>query len=357
MTDELQDLKDLAEKAGLPPGTLVHVGEPPTETPQITVMAYSDGQLEERRSANLDGVFPLRDEPWVTWVDLAGLRDVKALEQIGRCLSLHPLVMEDILNTTEMPKLDDLGGYLYIVLKSLYFDPQLQEVTREQISLILGPNYVLSFQESIGDNLESVRERLRAGRGRLRGEKADYLLYSILDRIVDDYFVALEQLGDRLEGVEDELVERPGSHSLHAIYALKREMIVMRRAVWPLREVLSSLQRSHSSLVRPSTAIYLRDLFDHTMHVLETVEIFRDMLSGMLDIYLSSMSNRLNEVMKVLTMVGTIFIPLTFLAGVYGMNFRFFPEIGWRWGYLFFWLLCLLVAAGMMVFFRRRKWL
>lgn len=357
MTEELQDIKNIAEKAGLPPGALVQVGDAPAAAPQITVMAYNDGQLEERRSADLSEVLHQRDEPWVTWVDVAGLRDVKMLEQIGRCYNLHPLVLEDILNTAEMPKLDDLGGYLYIVLKSLYFDEQRQEVTREQISLILGPNYVLSFQESTGDNLESVRERLRSGRGRVRGEKADYLLYSILDRIVDDYFVALERLGDRLEDIEDELVERPRSANLQDIYALKREMIVMRRAVWPLREVLSSLQRSHSSLVRPSTAIYLRDLFDHTMHVLETVETFRDMLSGMLDIYLSSISNRMNEIMKVLTMVGTIFIPLTFLAGVYGMNFRYFPEIGWRLGYLFFWILCLLVTIGMVVFFRRRRWL
>jgi magnesium transporter len=363
MTD---DLDQVAQKAGLPPGTPSYVGEPHTAAPTIRALWYDEEQLVERQGAPLDEALAPSPAGQVLWLDIAGLHDVALVEAVGQRFGLHPLVMEDILNTAERPKLDDLGDSLYIVLKALYYDERDNEVVDEQISLVLGPGYLLSFQESKGEDLESVRERIRTGRGRIRAQGADYLLYSILDRIVDDYFIVLERLGDRIEGLEDELVQDPRTQSLQAIYALKREMITMRRAAWPLREVLGALQRMapgaasatpQAALVQRTTAIYLRDLYDHTMHVMETVETFRDMLSGMLDIYLSSISNRMNEIMKVLTMVGTLFIPLTFLAGVYGMNFRYFPEIGWSWGYPLFWVLSIGIAIGMGLFFRRKRWL
>lgn len=353
------DLSQLAQKVGAPPGTLSYIGEARTEPPLLDALWYDETSLEERQGTHLEEV--LGEETLAAgrtlWLDVLGVHEVPLIEEIGRRFGLHPLVLEDILNTAEQPKMDDLGDYLYLVTKALYYDAERDLVLDEQISLVLGNGFVLSFQERGGEDLQSVRERLRAGRGRIRTQGADYLLYAILDRIVDDYFVVLEKLGDRIETLEDEVVRNPRSQSLQVLYALKRQLVAMRRVVWPLREVLGALQRGQSPLIQRSTAIYLRDLSDHTMHVLETVETFRDMLSGMLDIYLSSISNRMNEIMKVLTMVGTVFIPLTFLAGVYGMNFRYFPEIEWRWGYPFFWGVSILIAIGMALYFRRKGWL
>jgi len=229
----------------------------------------------------------------------------------------------------------------------------------EQVSLILGPNFVISFQEEgkEGDLFEVVRERLRSSKGKLRKMGADYLLYALLDAIVDGYFVILERLGERIEVLEEELLANPSQLTLQNIHTMKREMIFLRKSVWPLREVISGLQRGESPLITETTGPYLRDVYDHTIQVIDAVESFRDMLAGMLDIYLSSISNRLNEVMKLLTIIATIFIPLTFIVGVYGMNFKLMPELEWRWGYPAVWLVMVVVAGLMLAFFRRKRWL
>ncbi len=349
-------VKKRSVKAGLPPGSLVYVGEQRTEQAHITVIEYGEGVFRERALDDLTECSPCRDASTVTWIDVDLVHQVDLVARIGECFGLHPLVVEDILNTDQRPKMEDFGEYFYVVFRALTCNGERWAMESEQISLILGANYVLSFQEKSGAVFAKVRERIRAGKGRIDRSGADYLAYTLLDTVVDNYFIVLERLGDRIEALEDALVTNPASSTLRVIHALKRDLIFLRRSVWPLREVLSGLQREDSSLVRESTRVYLRDVYDHTIHAIDTLETFRDMISGMLDIYLSSMSNRLNEVMKVLTIIATIFIPLTFIAGVYGMNFRHMPELEWRWGYPAVMLFMAAVSGFMVVCFKRKKW-
>ena len=299
----------------------------------------------------------MRGKRTVTWVNVDGIHLLAETAAMGDCLELHPLVLEDVANTNQRPKAEDYGDYLYVVLKMLAYDDEANQTTSEQISLVLGPDYVVSFQERPGDVFGAIRERIRSAKGRIRKMGADYLAYCLLDALVDNYFVVLEKIGDRIEFFEDQLVTEPTAGTLHEIHNLKREMIFLRKSVWPLREVIGALQRGESKLIQDSTGIYLRDVYDHTIQVIDTAETFRDMLSGMLDIYLSSVSNRMNEVMKVLTVIATIFIPLTFLAGVYGMNFKHMPELQWVWAYPALWLVMLAIALVMLLYFHRRKWL
>jgi len=271
--------------------------------------------------------------------------------------NLHHLVIEDIHNTYQRPKAEDYEDFLYIVLKMISWDENLNQAQAEQVSMILGKGYVLSFKEDPGDIFDPVRVRLREGKGRIRKSGADYLAYALLDQVVDNYFLVLENLGERIESLEEELTTNPSPATLKAIHHLKRELIFLRKSVWPLREAINSLERGDSSLFQAETLVYLRDLYDHTIQVMDTIETFRDMVSGMLDIYLSSISNRMNEIMKVLTIIATIFIPLTFIAGVYGMNFANMPELQWPWGYFAVWGVMILVAGGMIIFFKRKGWL
>jgi magnesium transporter len=343
-----------SQKAGLPPGTLVHVGEPGAEKPRISVMVYDVMRLEEEYVDHVGGVFPLQDAPVVTWINVDGIHDVDIVEELGARLGLHPLVLEDILNPEQRPKMEDLGDYLYVVLKMVDWDDQRGEITMEQVSVLVGANYVVSLQERPGgDVLDPIRARIREAKGSIRGDGPDYLAYSILDGVVDRYFGVLEGLGEKVEDLEEELVFSPLPETLHELHALKREMIYMRKAVWPLREVVAALERSGSLLIQASTVPYLRDVYDHTVQVMDAVETVRDML----DIYLSSISNRMNEVMKVLTIFASIFIPLTFIAGVYGMNFDYMPELAWRWGYPAVWLVMLGVGLAMLWYFRKKRWL
>jgi magnesium transporter len=350
-------IKKRSKKAGLPPGTLVHIGEQKAEKVSITVIDYDEGRLQEEEIETVEECFPFKDKPTVTWINVDGIHQVEILELLGECFGLHPLVLEDILNTDQRPKLEDFGDYIFVVLKTFSYNDQSDEVEPEQISLILGPSLVMSFQEREGDVFNPIRERIRTGKGRIRRMGADYLAYALLDLVVDNYFTVLEQVGEKVEFLEEELVTSPTPETLQTIHNLKREMIFLRKSVWPLREVVGALERGESSLIKESTGIYLRDVYDHTIQVIDTIETFRDMISGMLDIYLSSVSNRMNEVMKVLTIIATIFIPLTLIAGIYGMNFQYMPELGWRWGYPIVWLVMLAIGAVMLVYFRRKKWL
>ncbi len=350
-------IKKRSEKAGLPPGTLVHIGEKKAETLKITVMDYDEAHFQEKEIKTIEECFLFKDKPTVTWINIDGLHQVEIIEKLGECYGLHPLVLEDILNTDQRPKMEDYGEYLYIVLRMLNYNDKSSEIESEQVSLILGSNFVISFQETEGDVFDPIRERIRNGKGRIRKMGADYLTYALLDAIVDNYFIILEKLGEKIEFLEEELVTRPTSETLQTIHYLKREMIFLRKAVWPLREVISGLERGEPPLVKGTTRIYLRDVYDHTIQVIDSIETFRDMVSGMLDIYLSSVSNRLNSVMKVLTIIATIFMPLTFLAGIYGMNFKHMPELEWRWGYPFLWLVMGGIGVFMLLYFRKKKWL
>lgn len=351
-------VKERSKKAGLPPGTLVHIGEKMREGTKITILDYDEQHFQEQESKAVDECLLFKDKPTVTWVNVDGIHEVEVLERLGDCFGLHPLVLEDILNTDQRPKMEDYGDYIYTVLKMLYHNDESDGVVTEQISLVLGPNFVISFQEGKkGDVFDPVRERIRNGKGRIRSMGADYLAYSLIDSIVDNYFIILETLGEKIEFLEEELVTNPRPETVQTIHDLKRAMIFLRKSVWPLREVVSGLERGESPLIQESTGIYLRDVYDHTIQVIDAVETFRDMLSGMLDIYLSSISNRMNEVMKVLTIIATIFIPLTFIAGVYGMNFRYMPELERPWAYPMVWLIMLAIGVLMLIYFRRKRWL
>jgi len=346
-----------SEKSGLPPGTLIHIGKQKTEKVRISIIDYDEQQLEEKEAQTVEECFPFKDKPTVTWINVDGVHDVTLIEQLGSQFGFHPLLQEDIMNTDQRPKLEDHEQYLFIVLKMLYHDPAADEITAEQVSLILGSKFLLSFQEREGDVFEPVRDRIRTKKGRIRKAGADFLAYALIDAIVDHYFVILEQLEEKIEEAEEELVANPTPETLRAIHRLKRAMIFLSKSVWPLREVINGLEDSDSPLMHDSTGIYLRDLYDHIIQVLDTMENFREMIAGMFDIYLSSISNKLNEVMKVLTIIATIFIPLTFLAGVYGMNFRYMPELEWRWGYPVIWAVMLAVLIVMVGYFRKKRWI
>jgi magnesium transporter len=313
--------------------------------------------MEEKEVKEIDEAFLLKDNKRITWINIDGLQKISIIEKIGNHFNLHPLVLEDIANTGQRPKMEDYTDYLFVVLKMLQYSEEDTEIKGEQVSLILGSNWVLSFQETEGDVFDLIRERIRTDKGSIRKMGADYLLYVLMDAIVDNYFAVLEKVGEKIEEIEDETVSNPSPETLQTIHDLKRQMITLRKSVWPLREVISRLERWESKLINESTDIFLRDLYDHTIQVIDAVETFRDMLSGMLDIYMSSVSNRMNEVMKVLTIIATIFLPLTLVAGIYGMNFRLMPELQWEMGYPFALLIMLAVGITMLIYFKRRNWL
>ena len=352
----MKSRKKSKSKVGLAPGTSVYIGPERTTPCRITVFDYNKESCEERELATAEEAFPYRDTPTVTWLNVDGVHDVELVEKLGGHFHIHPLVLEDIVHTAQRPKVEDFDDYAYLVVRMLSRDDAGRLVT-EQVSLLLGARWVLSFQEQPGDVFDPIRTRLRAGKGRLRGAGSDYLLYSLLDAVVDNYFVVFELYGEQIEEIEQRLAVAPTRELLSAIHALKRELTAVRRSVWPLREAVNALLRAESALVSPTTVTYLRDVYDHTVQVIETVEAYRETVSGLLDLYLSSISNRMNEVMKVLTIIATIFIPLTFIAGIYGMNFAFMPELNWRWGYFIVLGAMVVVVLGMLHYFRRRRWL
>lgn len=349
-------IRKRGKKIGLPPGTPVYVGELKEEEVRISIIDYDERNFQEREAKTSEECFPFKDTPTVTWINIDGIHDVDIIDKIGKHFDLHPLIMEDIMNTEQRPKMEDFANYIYVVLKMLYYDDKENETKVEQVSVILGDHFVISFQERRGDVFDSIRERIRNGKGRIRKMGADYLAYSLLDTIVDNYFTILEKLGDRIEELEERMVTDPKPKTLHEIHRLKREMVFLRKSVWPLRELINGLERGESPLIHKSTNIYLRDVYDHTIQVIDTIETYRDMLSGLHDTYLSSISNRMNEIMKVLTIIATIFIPLTFIAGIYGMNFEFMPELKWRWAYFIVWGVIIVIAIYMITYFKRRKW-
>ena len=349
--------KRASKVAGLPPGTLVHVGEKRLDRATINVFDYDEESLSEKDVPKPEDCFAFRDKPTVTWINVNGLHDVSIIEQLGTHFGLHPLVMEDILHTAQRPKVEDYDQYIYAVVKMLTYDDETREIGAEQVSLILGSRFVLSFQEREGDVFGPVRQRIRSAKGRIRKMGADYLLHGLLDSVVDGYFTVLEKVNERAETLQDALTTELIPTTQREIHELRRQLIFLRKSVWPLREAVGALQRGQSTLISDSTDVYLRDLYDHTIQVMETVDTLRDMCSGLLDIYLASISNRMNEIMKVLTIIASLFIPLTFIAGVYGMNFEHMPELAWRWSYPVVWVVMIGAVASMLVYFRKRGWI
>jgi len=349
--------KKAAKKAGLPPGTLVHIGDKKTARSRIDIMDYDENHLEEKTDVTPEASLPFKARPTVTWINVIGVHDVDTVETLGKAFDIHPLVLEDIVHTGQRPKLEDMGDYLYIVLKMIFHEPAADDFELEQVSLIVGSSFVLSFQEKEGDVFQPIRDRIARGRGRIRGATSAYLAYALMDTIVDNYFLTLEQVGERMEALQTEVLSNPDPSTLKVIQDMKRNMIFLRKSVWPLRETISKMERCESALIPDALGPYLRDVYDHTIQVIDTVETFRDTLSSTLDIYLSSLSNRMNEVMKVLTIIATIFIPMTFIAGIYGMNFQFMPELKWPWGYPMFWGIVIVIGGVMVLYFKKKKWL
>ncbi len=355
-------IKKLSKKAGAPPGTVTYVGTEREHAVTVEVIDYDADNLRELKDAAIDDILPFRDSQTVSWINVSGVHDIETVQVIGGHFNIHPLILEDIVNTGTRPKLEEQDGLITIIMKMQRLDKD-GAPTSEQVSFVVGPSTVVSFQEQPGDVFEAVRDRIRKTTPRVRFMTTDYLAYALMDAIVDNYFAVLEDAGQRIEELEGRLVTSPRREDLEEIYDLKRELLQMRRRVWPLREVIGGLLRSESPLVQQTTLPYIRDLYEHVVQVIDTVETFRDMASGLLDIYLSSVSNRMNEVMKVLTIIATIFIPLGFLAGVYGMNFDTeasgwnMPELGLPFGYIGFWTVAILIGGGLLWFFRRKGWL
>ncbi len=343
-------------KAGLPPGSLVYVGGQTSPTTTITLFDYDTERYAEKAIKTIEECVPFKDQKSITWINVDGLKETALIAKLDHLFGVHPLVLEDIVNTDQRPKMEDYGEYIYVVLKMLYLDPQTQDIISEQLSLIIGTNYVLSFQEKEGDYFDNIRGRIRNNKGRVRKMGADYLAYVLLDTIVDNYFLVLEKIERDIAQVEDRLMGTTGIHSTD-LHHLKRELISLRKQISPVRELVNAMQRADSKIIKKETEIYWRDLHDHIISVMDAIESFRDILSGLHDIYLSSINTKMNEIMKVLTVISTIFMPLTFIAGVYGMNFKYMPELEWESGYYEILTAMLVVALLMVLYFKRKKWL
>ena len=347
--------KKVSKPVGLSPGTVIETATAGAAV-GITIFDYDVKTLTEKMVQRIEECFPFKESPTVTWINLEGI-DPQTIKKIDEHFGVHPLVSEDIVSLGQRPKMEDYGEYIFIVLKMIYFNVKANEIVDEQVSVILGANFVISIQEQEGDVFDPIRQRIRGGKGRIRTMGADYLAYALLDAVIDNYFVILEKRGEDIEKLENVIIGSPGREMGHEIHRLKRDVIYLRKQIWPLREVISGLQRNESKLVSKQIGIYLRDVYDHTIQVIDTIESFRDILSGLHDIYLASISNRMNEIMKVLTIFSAIFIPLTFMAGIYGMNFEHMPELNWKYGYFVLLALMAGVAIGLLLYFKRKKWL
>ena len=357
MRSMFDEIKKFAGKTGLSPGTLTPVEGKSSHPVKLTRIYYNPADLEESSLESPEQLSALSDpETGVSWLNLDGIHNIDWIREMGERYEIHPLAQEDIVNSAQRAKFDEFDNSLYMVLRMLSYNDSKDCVEDEQISLLLKPGLLLSFQEHPGDVFAGVRLRINEGRKRLRSGGSDYLAYALIDAIVDHYFVVLEKLGERIELLEEEVTNRPSPATLEKIHNCKRELLFLRKSVWPLREVISSVQREESPLFVPETLLFMRDVYDHTIQVIDTVETYRDIVSGLVDLYLSSVSHRMNEVMKVLTIIATIFIPLTFIAGIYGMNFARMPELQWDLGYPVVLGVMLIVALIMILFFKRRHW-
>lgn len=344
-----------APQPGLPPGTSVFIGEQKVDKPIVTLVQFNETQFFEKQAT--DGVPTAEVGDFINWYDVKGLHDVALIDKIGKQHKVHDLVLEDISDTQQRPKFEEYDDGIFITLKALTFDPENQEILTEHIALYAGPNFVLSFQEKDDDTFAAVRERIRNSSGRIRQRKSDYLAYALADSVVDYYFVILDQIQDVIESVEEEILYNPNNWSKSKIHHLKLQMLTLRKSLLPLREAINWFAKSECVIVQESTDVFTRDLYDHIVQVIDMVETYRDILNGLYDLYLSEIGYRTNNVVRVLTIISTIFMPLTFLVGVYGMNFDNLPELHWKYGYYLVWGMMILLVIGMLIYFRRKKWL
>ncbi|MCF8295909.1 MAG: magnesium/cobalt transporter CorA [Saprospiraceae bacterium] len=349
--------KNISKKTGLPPGALVHIGSRKTDKVKISIIDYNANNYSESIVEKTEDCYSFKDSDSVSWINIDGLHDIDSIDSLGQHFNLHRLLLEDVLNTNHRPKLEEFDNCLFVSLKMLGISKDGKSVVYEQISLVLGKNWLITFQEIEGDIFESLRQRLREKKGNIREKGADYLFYRIIDTIVDNYFIVTEHISEVIEGLEEKAINNPDDKLMQDIQQLKKQLINLRKAVNPLREIVASLEKDSSSLIHKGTVRYLRDVYEHIIHVNESIETERDMLGSIMDLYQTGVSNRMNKVMQVLTIIATIFIPMTFIAGVYGMNFDFMPELHWKYGYLGAWGIMLAVLAAMLAFFKRKRWL
>lgn len=343
-------------KIGLPPGTIVHLGDHATGQTACSQITYNTHKC--CRSDAIDpGQIDITDTTSTTWVRVEGINHTEVIEQIGAGLGVHGLTLEDIVNTDQRPKLDDFDDYLFVVIKTLPYDKDTAQVNPQQCSFLVGSNWLVSFHEQDASLFEPIVQRINIGKGPIRSAGAGYLLYALIDAIVDHYYITLEQIGEHIEQLERYVLEQPDPAVLRKVHDLRAELIAVRKVLWPLREIVSSLCRYDSDLVSPNVHVYMRDVYDHVIHVMERLDAFYEMTTALLDTYMSNNANRMNEVMKVLTIIATIFIPLTFIAGIYGMNFTNMPELHWQHGYFIILSVMGVLGIVMFIFFKRRHWL
>lgn len=351
------ELRKRAKKAGQPPGTPIYTGSKKNVESRLSIIHYSDNEVREVADAKIEDCLLERKENEIIWINVTGLQNTTIIDQLAKHYKLHPLTVEDILNVDQRPKVEEFESYYFITLRIFTWNDKKHSFLSEQLSLILGKNFVLTFEEYTTSIFNNIRERLSSSSQRIRQQSADYLAYRLLDTVIDYYFVVLEGLGDQIEKVEEQIISSPTPKNTRTIYKLKRQLLLLRKSIWPVREVVSHLLQSEEQLISSFTRVYMRDLYDHVVQAIDTIETFRDMLSSMLDIYLSSLTNRMNEVMKTLTIIATIFIPITFIASVFGMNFKYMPELYWHWGYYTSLGGMLAVAIVMLIYFRLKKWI
>lgn len=340
---------------GLSPGTLVFTGEKVLESLNVRMLQFNEEQFLEREQQN-DIPNPETGN-FITWYDVKGLHDTKLIERLGNIYNIHPLVLEDVLDTQQRPKFEEYDEGIFIILRAMTFDHEAKEIKLEHIAIYAGPKFTLSFQENADDTFAPVRERIRVANGRIRKRGSDYLAYALIDSIVDQYFIVLDQLQETLDTLEEEVMYNPDNQTKSKIHQLKLQMLLLRKSLLPLREAINWFVKSDCPIIHETTDIFTRDLYDHIVQVIDMVETYRDILNGLYDLYLSEISYRMNNVMQLLTIISTIFIPLTFLVGVYGMNFKHMPELDWHYGYFFVWGIMVVMAILMLIYFRRKKWL
>lgn len=347
-----------AKKAGKPPGSATYTGTKRNKPPVVTVISYSKDEYQEKVTGSFDDCLLTLKPGNATWINIEGLHDVELVKQIGKQFDLHPLTVEDILNVEQRPKIEEFENYLFVTLKVLLWNAKTTRFVSQQLSLVLGENFVLTFQELDTNLFEAIHARLKSTPNQnLRKQGSDYLMYRLIDAVVDEYFVVLEGLGEQIERIEEAIISAPTALNTRVIYQLKQQVMLLRKAIWPMRESLGHLMHAEDNLISNFTRIYFRDVYDHTVQAIDTVETFRDMLSSMLDVYLSSLTNRMNEIMKTLTIITTIFIPITSLASIYGMNFRYMPELQWHYGYPTVLCIMLFMVICMLLYFRKKKWI
>ena len=346
-----------ASEKNSPPGTVQYLGIPRAEQPVIKLIEYDETEATEYTIDDPEQIKKFLKTEKIKWISVAGVHDIELISQLGEIFQINQLELEDLSNTTQRPRMEERENYIFLVFKALLVNPDDRDVAIEQVSLVLGNNYVLSFHETEPKLFETLRTRILTGKGRVRKMKSDYLAFVLADIMIDQYFIILEDIGDTIESIESELIINPGNANQEAIYRMKRRLVYVSRTIWPVRELVNEMERSDHALIRDESRIYFRNIYDHTVQIIETLDSLRDLTSSMMDLYLSSVSLKLNEIMKVLTIFSALFIPLTFFAGVYGMNFKNFPELGWQWGYAMFWCVCIVATIVMLFYFYRKKWL